>query len=147
MTAPGKRRAAHGMCSTCAVQSTINGTYRDYVIFVPYAIDESSRTIDEDGYVLVFTSRGSQREHSAVMANMVGREMVGGENVHHKNGVRTDNRPENLELWWTPPRTGQRVTDLLRYVAYEHADTVIDLIDKRREQVARGRQEQARRAA
>lgn len=37
------------------------------------------------------------------------------ENVHHKNGDRKDNRPENLELWNTSQPSGQRVEDKLAF--------------------------------
>ena len=35
--------------------------------------------------------------------------------MHHKNGIRNDNRRENLELWVYSPTPGQRVTDLVAF--------------------------------
>ena len=42
-------------------------------------------------------------EHILVAEDLLGRYLQVGETVHHRNGVRDDNRPENLELWATPP--------------------------------------------
>jgi hypothetical protein len=80
--------------------------------------------VQGNGYARIKTANGWKPQHRVVMEERLGRPLVSGENVHHLNGIRHDNRDENLELWWAAQPYGQRVSDLLEYVRTYHKEAV-----------------------
>ena len=80
------------------------------------------RHTNKDGYVYVYyrahpncDKEGRVFEHRLVMEEKLGRYLLPFESVHHKNGVRKDNRIENLELWVKAQPTGARVEDVVKW--------------------------------
>lgn len=60
---------------------------------------------------------GMVLEHIPVLEAKLGRTLdwPSGEQAHHINGVKDDNRPENLELWVVSQPRGQRPEDLVAW--------------------------------
>jgi hypothetical protein len=81
-------------CNNCHMK--LSGRQRNLGKTLPIG----SRCVPEkDGYVCIKTEQGWELEHRFVMSQILGRPLSTYERVHHKNGIRTDNRPDNLELF------------------------------------------------
>jgi hypothetical protein len=109
----GPRR---GMSSGFRQQSYCSGACRNLA-------RETKKKFDRHGYVYTYRpgstkkNRVQVQEHRLVMEQKLGRRLTKSETVHHKNGDRADNSPENLELWASRHGKGQRVSDLFQFSA------------------------------
>jgi len=95
------------------------------------------------GYVIMTIDDGRRiAQHRYVMEQMLGRPLFAHEKVHHKDGVKTNNEPDNLEIWLNGHPGGQRLQDInkkdvvqlaLKTMKLEQElETIKDLLNQRK---------------
>ena len=88
----------------------------------PKANPETRWLNKKNGYILLLRrghpnsqKKGTIFEHVFIMSEYIGRPLHEKETVHHINGIKTDNRIENLELWSHSHPYGQRIDDKISW--------------------------------
>lgn len=86
---------------------------------------KGGRIKDANGYIHIWEpehpnanigrNKAYVAEHRKVMSDYIGRPLRNDKTVHHKNGNRSDNRIDNLELWTKNHPSWQRVDDILKW--------------------------------
>lgn len=84
------------------------------------------------GYIVGNLNAKLVQQHRVIWEMHHGRKLKPFENIHHKNGIRTDNRIENLELWTKSQPSGQRPEDLVDWVLEHYRELIIEKLESSR---------------
>lgn len=111
------------LCDRCNVYFKRTGKLRPIDTKSP--LPRGTGCLRKDGYKVIqnknlrhhpnATRTGRMLEHVYIMSIHLNRPLMDHETVHHINGIRDDNRIENLELWVKNQTPGQRLEEKIEY--------------------------------
>ena len=84
--------------------------------------------MNNNGYMKCEMNGKIISQHRVIMEKHIGRKLEQFEHIHHKNGIRHDNRVENLELWATRQPYGQRVADLVKFCVNNYSQDIRSML-------------------
>lgn len=131
------KKCRRGVCAVegCARLANVRGycsmhdqrirKYREPGPVGPKTRAKGTGCLTPSGYLRITVDGKPIPEHRHVMESRIGRPIESWETVHHKNGVRSDNRAENLELWIRGHPGGQRVEDMAAFMVEHYRDAVM----------------------
>jgi hypothetical protein len=90
---------SHTLCQNCKHKNFIPRSERNAYI--------------SQGYRFIRVGEHFEAEHRVIMEQILGRKLRKGELVHHKDGNRSNNNPNNLELWLVSHPKGMKVSQLV----------------------------------
>ena len=123
---PGKKTSQY--CSTeCKYAAYPRQGYKEtYIKNLPLS--------EQVLFAPMFDKSGRVHEHRLIAARKVGRPLSKTEIVHHLNGFKRDNRPENLELLESKKQHHTGYGDVY-YEKYEEMKSILELLKKKHPEI------------
>ncbi|MEW5956636.1 MAG: HNH endonuclease signature motif containing protein [Chloroflexota bacterium] len=113
-----------GLCLSCVNTGSGSNAWRGGRISDGHGYIRVKVYPDHPFYATMATAAGYILEHRLVMAEHLGRPLENNEIVHHKNGNKTDNRIENLELFVSFQEHGKAAQQRHPHPGHEPTETL-----------------------